>query len=83
MSARVACECCDGTGKRPLHVGERRVLDAVPARWTATAEIERTIRPQPKRPALCNQLVRLVDLGLVERRESATDARASQWRRSP
>lgn len=77
----VACECCHGIGERKLHPGEARTFDAVPARWTDTKEIGRALAGI-RHESLCNQLVRLLAVGLVDRRNHPTNARASQWRRS-
>jgi DNA-binding HxlR family transcriptional regulator len=76
---KVPCEHCAGTGRRELHGQEQLTLAAVGTDWTDTGDINRAI--PIARSALCNRLVHLVALGLIERRLDPTSARRAQWRR--
>lgn len=80
---RVRCKACDGTGKRHLTDVESTTLEAVGPSWKSTARIaERVVEVAGysiKGPALCNRLVDLESLGLVERR--ASSGKSFEWRR--
>lgn len=80
---RVACECCGGTGKRVLTEFEADTVAAVGAEWRRTPEIMGRLRLPQKigGPALCNRLVRLEAMGLVERRP--VNAKVIEWRAVP
>lgn len=83
---RICCECCGGTGFRELTQTEQITALAVSSTWSSTFDIlERLNRVQTtgklSMPALCNRLVRLVDLGIVERRR--VTRREYEWRLNP
>lgn len=83
MKARkVTCKCCNGTGKRDLTAVERSTIQAVGSEWSTTDQIARRLRDiqgyTTKNPALCNRLVDLHALGLVQRR--AASGKHSEWR---
>lgn len=65
----VKCECCSGTGQRPLTELEQETLAAVGNELSTTSAILRRI-PKATRPAptaLCNRLTRMEAIGLVKR----------------
>lgn len=76
----VRCETCSGSGERKLSVTELDTYNAVGPDWCTAAEIGKRIR-YPRNiphPALCNRLVRLERLGLVERRPLT--GKVYEWR---
>ncbi len=84
---RVQCHHCRGSGLRDLTVRdltvvERATIQAVGREWNATALIRERLRDiqgyDTKVPALCNRLVDLHSLELVERR--ALDGKSYEWR---
>lgn len=81
---RVRCEACAGTGKRHLTSVESETLEAVGQFWKPTARIaERVFEISGyhiKGPALCNRLVDLEALGLIERRP--TSGKSFEWRQA-
>lgn len=77
---QVTCECCAGSGMRRLTQIENDTLSAVDVEWRTTAEIGKAI-PKAHRPshtALCNRLVSLEEIGLVER--SPRHRQSNRWR---
>lgn len=77
---RVACEHCLGSGRRTLTTIERDTLAAVWDEWMLTAAVLRQL-PGVKLTALCNRLVKLRTIGLVERRENSSNGKLVEWRR--
>ncbi len=84
MSA-VTCKHCAGTGKRELTVTERQTVEAVGKAWRSVGDIQlRLDRIQgytTMQTALCNRLVALEKLGIVERRP--VSGRVNEWRAVP
>mgnify|MGYP000617858240 CR=1 FL=1 len=87
---RVHCECCGGTGRRPLTRVMADTLATLTGEWQATDEIKAKLRDRVGLAALCNRLVVLADAGLAERTpliavrgyERAGDGRRDLWRRA-
>ena len=80
MSAFVPCECCKGTGRRPLTTTEARTLLVVSNRWEDTMVIACRL-PGVGKTSVNNRLDGLLALGLVEKRPHPTSGRVVQWRR--
>lgn len=83
MKARkVFCKCCNGTGRRELTSVERNTIQAVGSSWSTTDQIARRLWDIQgyaiKGPAVCNRLVDLETLGLVERRPAS--GKHNEWR---
>lgn len=79
---RTRCECCDGTGRRPLTGIEARTLAAVGEDWTDTGVIAVAF-PRTNRTALIERLNRLASTGLIEKRPCEDHGGRRQWRLSP
>lgn len=78
---QVACEYCDGSGKRDLRAVEADTLTAVTPAWETTDAIRRKIGGRrPTTTALLNRLGHLSVLGLVDKRQVPLDYRALEWR---
>lgn len=81
---RVHCKECGGTGKRRLTTVEQHTLEAVGRLWRTTHDIAHRVFEisgyRIKGPALCNRLVDLEALGLVERRP--TSGKSYEWRQA-
>ena len=75
----VACETCAGSGCRHLTDTEERTRAAVGTDWTLTSHVLRRL-PGVKATALCNRLVKLRSLGVVERRSHPSNGKLVQWR---
>ncbi len=79
---RVPCEACQGCGHRELTVVERDTIAAVSKTWSPTFAIRHRLKRvqgyETSNAALCNRLVDLLALGLVERR--ARDGKSFEWR---
>jgi hypothetical protein len=82
MKCTAKCESCNGTGRRALTSTEERTLAAVGAVWVLTELIAFRL-PGVKRTAVCNRLVKLHALGLVERRDHPSHGKLVEWRRAP
>lgn len=82
---RVHCKACCGTGRRELTTVERSTIQAVGSSWSTTKQIAlRLLDIQGYAitiPALCNRLVDLHRIGLVNRRE--VSGKQNEWRVSP
>lgn len=82
MTARVECRHCAGTGRRVLTVVESQTVEAVGKAWRSVGDIQlRLDRIQgytTMTTALCNRLVALEKLGMVERRP--VTGRVNEWR---
>lgn len=84
MSAKptVSCECCGGTGRRPLHPAAQATFDALTFEWEGTAHIRRKMRNAVKNEALCNRLIDLVNGGLADQRVDPVHMGRRQYRRA-
>jgi len=82
---RVRCEHCGGCGQRHLTEVEENTVDACGVDWSTTGQISaRLVSFQgylTSGPALCNRLVDLLKLGLVERKQ--IDGKSNAWRAKP
>lgn len=83
MRARnVQCEHCRGSGRRELTMVESDTLQAVGSTWSTTDQIALRLWDIQgyaiKGPALCNRLVDLHRIGLVQRR--AASGKHNEWK---
>lgn len=79
----VTCEACRGTGQRALNQLEIDTLRAIGDGWATTTEImPRLARVQgykTSHTALCNRLVGMLEIALVERRRAPPPAGGGAW----
>ena len=79
---RVHCKLCEGTGKRPLTPTERATLDTVADEWESTGAIAARQVKGVYRTMLCNRLVVLESIGVIESRRDPSVPREKLWRRA-
>lgn len=83
-AVKVACGKCGGTGQRPLTKVEAATIAVLTEEWQDTRDVQEKLsigRRPVKNTTLCNRLMRLLSLGLVERQDPETDGRMRQWRK--
>ena len=74
----VPCPHCGGTSRRKLFPMEVQTLNAMRSSWTTTEDILARIKSPVSPTALCNRLIALRKLGLVESRPMT--GRRNEWR---
>lgn len=79
---KILCSYCCGTGEVTLSPVYQRTLDVISVDWQTATDIASRI-PGVKMSALCNRLVELKHLALVENRPHPQPERGQrfQWRR--
>jgi hypothetical protein len=83
MEPTICCRTCNGAGRVAIGLRHASTLAKITNEWTPTVHIylEHTGEPGLTLTALHKRLEYLQANGFVERRPSAHDSRAIEWRR--